>query len=189
MTARGDTMAGTPAPPNPGPPMFVRFAQFPVVAAIALAVAVGGQTEAIAHKLEVKAVVSPPAAGEPAFVTVEAWYEFGDAVEGTATLTGPDGAELGRAALTSDVESVQIPMPSPMPNPMPGTYTVTVDDGAGHRSKVSFTLSVDAPTASGVTERRNRWLMGGLGLAVIAGLTVAARKIARKSTAPEARPS
>ena len=165
--------------------MFVRFAQFPVVAAIALAVAVGGQTEAIAHKLEVKAVVSPPAAGEPAFVTVEAWYEFGDAVEGTATLTGPDGAELGRAALTSDVESVRIPMP----NPTPGTYTVTVDDGAGHRSRVSFTLSVDTPTASGVTETRNRWLMGGLGLAVIAGLTVAGRKIARRSTSPEARPT
>lgn len=147
-----------------------------ILALVALATDAGG---AFAHKMEVHAVLTPAANGSPTTITVEAWYEYGDAAEGTAIVTGPDGSTIAEAELDPESGTCTIPLP----DPETGTYKITVDDGGGHREWVLLAVSVDQSSAISVQSvRRNRWLMGGIGLGVIAGGTFLARRLSRTAS-------
>lgn len=63
--------------------------------------------------------------------------------------------------------------------PAAGSYSLIADDGAGHRTAVPLAVpESEAEIAEARSARRNRWLMGGLGLAAIALGTLAARRLA-----------
>lgn len=124
---------------------------------------------ACAHKMEVQATLKSATEGQPTRIEVEAWYEFDDSASGKAILTGPDGQELATAELDAEKGTCTFPLT----HPRPGTYKITVDDGAGHREWVILTLADDHPAVVSVQSvRRNRWLMGAIGLGIIAVLTI-----------------
>jgi hypothetical protein len=127
---------------------------------------------AFAHKMEVAAAI-PPAA--PTTIRVEAGYE-GDEPAQQAAVTLLDAAGGVTASGTTDDRGV-----CTLPRPRGGTYTVRVDDGSGHRAEVALTVpEVEAEVAEARTERRSRWGMAGVGLGLIGGLTVVARRLLRK---------
>lgn len=141
-------------------------------------------SSAFAHKMEVQAVFQPAADGQPARIDVEAWYEFGETASGKAILSGGEGQELATAELDAEKGTCTFPLAQPAP----GAYKITVDDGAGHRSWVILTIAADDPSVVAVqTEQRNRWLMGAIGLGLIAGITVLA--VRRSGSSPSSPPS
>jgi hypothetical protein len=85
--------------------------------------------------------------------------------------------------------------------PQPGRYVVVVDAGGGHRESSAITIGIDtdvlAPEPAPVSGRSHRerftafpWLKLGLGLAIIAGLGLAAwgvRRLARRAGKPPAQ--
>jgi hypothetical protein len=116
---------------------------------------------------------------DPAAVYVEAGYEYGDpAPDATVTLTNEVGSEVARG--TTNERGV-----CSLPRPPAGTYTVTVDDGAGHRETLTLPVPMsESEIAAVASAKRNRWLASAGGLAAIAGLTLAARRVARKTPPP-----
>lgn len=146
---------------------------FFVLPILALAVALAGSNPAFAHKMELSAKVE---AERPDQLKVEAWYEYGDPCDGGKVLivTAQSRTEVADGILDDDGVLF-------LPKPKPGQYRVIVDDGAGHREAVSLTIPAEEVEAvEVVSEQRNRWLMGGIGLCLIAGLTLAARFVIKK---------
>jgi hypothetical protein len=116
-----------------------------------------------AHRLEVEA------RAEGDTIRVVAWYEGDEPAEG-ATVTLTDAAGTVAAGGTTDAAGLCL-----LPRPGAGEYALVVDDGAGHRAKLMLVLSAnEQEMAEARTERRNRWLMAAIGLAVIAGATAVA---------------
>jgi hypothetical protein len=122
---------------------------------------------AYAHKMELRAT---PAADHR--LRVEVTYEGGDPSDGTP-VTLADAAGTTVAEATTDIDGVCF-----LPQPPDGTYTLTADDGAGHRAELTLTNTTEGATTQ--TASRDRWLMTLLGLALIAGLTLLARRLMRK---------
>lgn len=150
-----------------------RFPFFPIL----LVVLGWSAGSAHAHKMEVRAVLKPAVDGQPARIEVEAWYEPGESASGEAVLTGADGQQLATTQLDPDQGTCTFPLVQPTP----GTYKITVDDGAGHREWVMLTIADDHPSVvTAQSAQRNRWLMGVIGLAIIAALTLLASR--RKRT-------
>jgi hypothetical protein len=120
-----------------------------------------------AHKMELRAT---PTADHR--LRVEVTYEGGDPSDGTAvTLADAAGAIVAEG--TTDVDGICL-----LPQPPDGTYTLAADDGAGHRAELTLTNTADRATAQ--TAPRDRLLMTLLGLALIAGLTLLARRLMRR---------
>ena len=145
---------------------------------VVVAVAVGGALFApgavFAHKMEVSVTASPQ---DPTHIRIYAGYEYGDASDSsTVTMTNTMGKEVARATTDPDGECF---LPRPTSG---GTFTITVDDGAGHRESVILTLPPDVTiTASSATAARSRSLMAVVGLVAIAGLTLAAKRLTRRA--------
>src|SRR5262245_20198767 len=112
-------------------------------------------TPAFAHKMHVHATVTDLA------VQVTAEFEGGEFVPAGAKVRLLDGNDVEVAAGELDQAGE-----CRLSRPAPGTYSVTVDDLAGHFEKV---LLVIREGETGVVEspRRNRYLMAALGLALI----------------------
>ena len=155
---------------------------------VAVLVATSVTSPLFAHKMEVKAVavpVSSPAADSRLIqVRIEAWYEYGDPADADWWITGPAGGEVARGVLDPDTGRAT----AMIRVTREGDYKITVDDGAGHREAVLLHLNPTAqePTPVGVqSPQRNRWLMGVIGMALIAGLAVAARRLTRPLTSAQ----
>lgn len=121
-----------------------------------------------AHKMEVEAKT------DGATVRVVAGYEGDEPTEGAkVTLAGAAGAVVAEG--TTDAKGLCV-----LPRPKAGVYRLAVDDGAGHRAELTLPVPESEAEVTARTERRNRWLMGALGLAAIAGGTAVARLLRRK---------
>lgn len=133
---------------------------------------------ALAHRMDVEARITE---AEPAVVRVEAGYEATEpAQEAKVTITDPTGATVAEG-MTDDRGVCRLPRPAA------GTYTVTVDDGAGHRTSVRLTVPEnESDTAVARTTPPNKWAMTAAGLVVIGGAAVIARRVLRKSPASTA---
>ena len=62
----------------------------------------------------------------------------------------------------------------------PGTYTIKLKDGMGHAARVEFEIPYEnrATMAFG-SVHNNRWLMMGLGIVIITGVTFLAKRLKR----------
>jgi hypothetical protein len=127
---------------------------------------------AFAHKLIVKVTVTELA------VDVHAEYEGGDVVPVGSKVAVVDrfGTDLSEG-VTDEAGDCRLPRPEP------GVYTIAVDDHQGHYEKVVVDIREGETTATG-SATRNRWLAGAIGLALIAGVTVAAMRRKKVSPSP-----
>ncbi len=117
---------------------------------------------ASAHSMLVEAKTDGPT------VRVTARYEGDDPADGArVTLTDAAGAVVAEGTIDGAGLCV-------LPRPKAGAYTLVVDDGAGHRVELALPIPESEAEITARTDRRNRWLMAAVGLAVIAGLTATA---------------
>ncbi|MFO0849726.1 MAG: hypothetical protein U0871_14415 [Gemmataceae bacterium] len=131
-----------------------------VLAAVVTAGVVGFPATAPAHKLEVVAKLPPDA---PAVLRVEVGYDDDTPAEGAkVTLTDRAGAVV--ATGTTDERGV-----CTLVRPAAGGYTLTADDGAGHRA--TLPLEVGGPDG-GPTRNKPQVPFTLVGLAVIVGGTL-----------------
>ncbi len=130
-----------------------------------------GPSAASAHALLIEART------EPGAVRVAAKYE-GDIPADGARVTLTDAAGAPAAEGTTDGQGVCV-----LPRPGAGSYTVVVDDGAGHRAELVLAVPRGATEVTEArTATRNRWLMAALGLSAIAGGTALAWWLRRRAT-------
>jgi hypothetical protein len=134
---------------------------------VVLAAVLAAPPAAFAHRLLLAATAGP------AEVQVKVTYDDGEPGDVGTKVTLTDAAGAVVAAVKTDDAGV-----CRFPRPKPGTYTLTADDGAGHRATIPLVVA-DEPVAAGSAER-NRWLMSAVGLAVIAGGTALARWLLRR---------
>lgn len=133
------------------------------------AILVVAPSAALAHKMELRAT---PTADHR--LRVEAAYEGGDpSDDAIVTLTDAAGAIIAEG--TTDADGVCI-----LPQPPEGTYTLTADDGAGHRAQVSLSIPWTEIPCDTRWATIRYWSTTLLGLAIIAGLTLLARRLMRK---------
>jgi hypothetical protein len=124
---------------------------------------------ALAHRMEAVATA------DAAVLRVEVGYDDFTPSEG-AEVTVTDAAGVVVASGTTDENGVCM-----FPRPPAGTYRVTVNDHAGHKTTLMLTLpESEAELISASTEKRNRWLMTAAGLGLIAVFTLALRRVTRK---------
>jgi nickel transport protein len=142
----------------------LRAAFFAVVAAGAF------PAVAAAHRMDVAVTADATA------VRVVVGYDDETPGEGASvTLTDAAGREV--AAGTTDATGLCV-----FPRPPGGSYFVSANDHAGHKvHRLPLTIPAsEAELASAATVKRNRWLMTAAGLTIIAGLTVALKRVVRK---------
>lgn len=126
-----------------------------------------------AHKLIVDAQIHPHA---PTTLSIEAYYDPDEPAD-DVKITLQDSAGNIVAEGRSDAKGV-----CRLPRPKAGSYTLIADDGQGHRSQKQLDIpSSDDELLEARTERRNRWLMTGIGIGLIACITVAARRIRKNA--------
>jgi hypothetical protein len=120
---------------------------------------------AAAHSLLVTVTVTDKA------VNVVAVYEGGEPVPVGSKVTMADTHRTEIAdGVTDEAGECRLPRPEP------GVYTVIVDDKQGHIKEVVIQVR-DGESATFEPSRWNRWVAGGIGLAVIAvGTAVAMRR-------------
>lgn len=130
-----------------------------VLAAVVTAGVIGFPATAAAHKLEVVAKLPPDA---PAVLRVEVGYDDDTPAEGAkVALTDLAGAVV--AAGTTDEKGVCV-----LARPAAGGYTLTADDGAGHRATLPLEVGGAGPPAP--TKPQVPFTL--VGLAVIVGGTL-----------------
>ena len=136
---------------------------------VVLAAVLAAPSAAFAHRLLVAASAGPVE------VVVTVRYDAGDPGEaGTmVTLTDAAGAVIASAA-TDDAGRCRLP------RPRPGAYTLTADDGAGHREAIPFVVPAEEVETAAGSAVRDRWVTTLAGLAVIAGGTVLVRWFLRR---------
>lgn len=127
-----------------------------------------------AHKLIVDAQIRPDA---PTTLSIEAYYDPDEPAD-DVKITLQDSAGIVAAEGRSDAKGV-----CRLPRPNAGSYTLIADDGQGHRSQKQLDIpSSDDELLEARSERRNRWLMTGVGFGLIACITAIARRIRKKRT-------
>jgi hypothetical protein len=139
---------------------------------VALIVVLVLPSAALAHKMDVTAAI-PEA--DPTTVREVTGYDDETPAEGaTVELLATDGSVA--ASGTTNENGVCV-----LPRPRAGRYRVRVADDGGHAAAVTLDVPESAAElAEARTERRNRWLMAAVGLAVIAGGTVLVRRLMRR---------
>ena len=127
-----------------------------------------------AHKLIVDACIN---SGTPTLLHIQTYYDPDEPADGVKiTLQDSTGSVVGEGR--TDTKGV-----CQMPRPKGATYTLIADDGQGHRTQKQFDIPVsDAELLDARTERRNRWVMTGTGVSLIACITAIARRRRRNST-------
>lgn len=122
-----------------------------------------------AHSMLVEAKV------EATLRVVVGYEDETPAEDAKVTLAAADGRAIAEAKTDATGTCT-------FPRPAAGSYSLIADDGAGHRTAVPLAVpESEAEIAEARSARRNRWLMGGIGLAAIALGTVAARRLAVKT--------
>jgi hypothetical protein len=133
------------------------------------AVLVVAPSAALAHKLELRAT---PTADHR--LRVEAAYEGGDSSDGTTvTLADATGTTVAEAA--TDADGICF-----LPQPPDGEYTLTADDGAGHRAQTPLSIPWNEIPCDTRWATIRYWSTTLLGLVIIAGLTLLARRLMRR---------
>lgn len=130
---------------------------------------------ALAHGLEMEARIIDEQ------VRIEAFFDD-DSPASNAKITIEDSTKtMLKEGMTDDRGFWTIPKPKP------GKYTVRVDAGDGHAAKTTITIPDDGETAASEGTNRefltgwNRVIMTGVGLALIAGLTLVMRVTRRRA--------
>ena len=127
-----------------------------------------------AHKLIVDAQIRPDA---PTTLSIEAYYDPDEPAD-DVKITLQDSTGIVVVEGRSDAKGV-----CRLSRPKTGSYTLIADDGQGHRCQKQLDIpSSDDELLEARSERRNRWLMTGVGFGLIACITVAARRIRKKRT-------
>ena len=126
-----------------------------------------------AHKLIVDAQIHPDA---PTTLRIEVYYDPDEPADDVKIML-QDSAGIVVVEGRSDAKGV-----CRLPRPKAGSYTLIADDGQGHRSQKQLDIpSSDDELLDARTERRNRWVMTGIGIGLIASITVAARRIRKNA--------
>ena len=134
---------------------------------VVLAAVLAAPPAALAHRLLITATAGPTE------IVVEVRYEGGEGGEPGTNVTLTDGAgALVASAVTDGAGTCRLRRPKN------GTYTLTADDGAGHRETIPVEIGEGRGTAGSVG--RNPCLMSTVGLVVIAAGTVLARWLLRR---------
>ena len=117
-----------------------------------------GASPAFAHKLTATVTPLPPDR-----LRVVAGYDDGTPADGAVAVLRAGEVEVGRATLDAN-GTAELPQPV-------GDWLLVVDDGAGHRTTVKGSAGSAVETGA-----PSRWVMTGLGLAVIVGWAVWRRR-------------
>jgi hypothetical protein len=137
---------------------------------VGLGVLVAAAAPAVAHGLLVTVTVTDRA------VNVVAVYEGGEPVPVGSKVTMADTRRTEPAdGVTDEAGECRLPRPEP------GVYTITVDDKQGHVKEVVIQVRT-GESSTFEPSRWNRWVAGGVGLAVIAAGTGVAMR--RKKATP-----
>jgi hypothetical protein len=134
---------------------------------VVLAAVLAAPSAAFAHRLLV--VVKPDETG----LVVEVTYDSGDPGEAGTKVTLTDRAGSVVAAGATDGEGRYR-----FPRPPSGHYTLSADDGAGHREAIPVVIADQTFTTG--SSGRNRWVMSAVGLTAIAGGTWLAWRLLRR---------
>src|SRR5262245_24327366 len=111
---------------------------------VVLAAVLAAPSAALAHRLLITATAGPTE------VVVETRYDNGDLGEEGTKVALVDAAGQVVAEGKADDNGV-----CRLSRPRPGTYTLSANDGAGHKESIPFTVPADEVTSATGSSERN----------------------------------